>query len=227
MTKAIFLGTLLFIVLVLSNLIYLDIKVAQQSPSLSSEQTPASSSLPKEVPLTQTSLSSTPGCDIGCQTYVTAQIAAAKASILSDISSSSTKSIAALSSPNPAAASAPVNYYLGFGSDGASQSKDWVSVNGTQINFNSANYPGAKAFYFQANLRSDAPDRGAWARVINTSTGGGIPGSDITMGGSLTSVFKESAAMSLPSGTALLQIQIHSLNGNFAYVEGAKLRIAY
>lgn len=127
-------------------------------------------------------------------------------------------------SGNPTSNS-PKESFIYFGVNGSTQALDWFDLAGTDIMFNPANYPGAKGFYFQADLQSDAPDRRAYARIYNVTNGLGVPGSDINFAG-LNPTFEQSAAISLPAGNIQLRVQIHS-ELNLTTIYNPRIRIVY
>src|SRR5581483_2925535 len=50
----------------------------------------------------------------------------------------------------------PQEYFVYFGANGSTQSTAWTDMSGSDIKFNTASYPGAKTFYFEADLQTDA-----------------------------------------------------------------------
>lgn len=120
----------------------------------------------------------------------------------------------------------PKELFITIGGNGSTKSTDWTDVTGTDITFDTANYPGLKAVYFQATLQSDGPDLTAYARIYDTEKFIGVGGSDINLTG-LTATFKESSVLSLPSTKVKMRIQIHSLNGNDAIIQNPRLRLTF
>jgi len=229
--KFVFIGAVIFAVLVLTNLIYLDYRLNNLPTSII---TPSSTNLvlPKEVPASDSASLSSQGCDLVCQSvfqeYIDKQVSGAKSDILKIVNPTS-NSVISIPAPTPTIQPLtlqPSNYYVYFVISGATQATDWADASGTQILFDTSSYPGAKAFYFQGNIRSDAPDKGAWARIFDVNHGVGVVGSDITFTG-LESTLKESGPINLLPGNNVLRIQIHGLDGNFAYIDNAKIRISY
>lgn len=171
-------------------------------------------------------------CSGGCQALMDAKIAQLKKELLAVISKSPTPGSSVIL-PNPTSppsqnqtTSQPKEIYLYFGVNGSTQSMSWTDIAGTQINFNPSNYPGAKGFYFQANLQSDAPDRTVYARIYDATHTVGVQGSDIEYTG-LTSTLKESSSLTFLSGSISLKTQIKSLVGNLATVSNPRIKIVY
>lgn len=174
-------------------------------------------------------------CGPGCQAAINSKVDSLRAELLKTLSAQittqlqSTNPLTAGSSPAPitsATTSAPTVYYVTMGTGGSTQSTSFIELTGTQISFDTGNYPGAKGFYFQANLQSDAPDRTSYARVYDVTHGVSVSGSDINFTG-LTSTFKESTAMNLPSGKVTLDVQTKSFNGNLSSVQNPRIKIQY
>ena len=116
--------------------------------------------------------------------------------------------------------------YLNFGVNGSTISTNWTDLAGSDFIFDAANFPGAKAFYFEANLTSDATDRDTFARIFDVTHSVGVQGSDLKYRG-LTSTFIESGSLTFLSGKLTLRVQIHSLNGNLATIDNPRIRIVY
>lgn len=115
---------------------------------------------------------------------------------------------------------------VSFGGNGSTTSTSWTDMTTTDINFNPANYPGATGFYFQANLRADAPDKTTYARIYDATHFVGVIGSDISSLG-MSSNLVESGKLTFLSGPLRLRVQIHSLNGNAAFLDSARIRITF
>lgn len=212
----------------IANLLILDLKTFR--PSL-----PSSTFGLREVPATLPSgtITATPSANCGadCQAYINTKIANLKSELGSLSSRPSPSSGLVIQPPQNTppptpSTSSPGVIYVNFGNSGSTIATDFADVTGSQISFNKADYPGAKAFYFQANLRADAPDRTTYARVYDSNNSIPVVGSDINALG-LTSTFKESGTLNLSSGSLVLKVQLHSLNGNVAIVEGARLKVVY
>lgn len=116
--------------------------------------------------------------------------------------------------------------HVSFGGDGSTTSTSWTDMSTTDINFNPANYPGATGFYFQANLRADAPDKITYARIYDATHFVGVIGSDTSSLG-MSSNLVESGKLTFLSGSMRLRVQIHSLNGNSAFLDSARIRITF
>jgi len=115
--------------------------------------------------------------------------------------------------------------YVYFGTTGSTQSITWIDLAGSSIKFNIGNYPGAKAFYFQASLQTDAPDRIGYARVYDTTHSAPVGGSDINFTG-LTATFKQSSTMNLSSGDLDLKVQLQSTL-NLTTIYNPRIKIVY
>lgn len=129
------------------------------------------------------------------------------------------------STQTPTSNPSQVNYVY-FGVNGSTSSTSWADLPGSDIKFNTTNYPGAKAFYFQASLQSDAPDRTAYARVYDVGNAAGVVGSDIKYAGSLTATFKESSNLTFGSGDLTLRVQLHS-DLNMTTIYNPRIKIVY
>lgn len=120
---------------------------------------------------------------------------------------------------------APKEAFVYFGNSGSTQSTTWSDMSGSDIKFNINNYPRAKAFYFQADLQTDAPDRTGYARIYDITHSLGVAGSDIAFSG-LTANLKESASLNLAPGNLQLRIQLHS-DLNVTTIYNPRIKIVY
>lgn len=146
------------------------------------------------------------------------KIATLKKDLLSQISKQTTTKTTSTNSPK--------EVFINFGVNGSSTLTTWTDLAGSTITFDISSYPGVKAIYFQANLKSDAPDRTAYARIYDANHFVGVQDSEISHT-SLTSKLIESGPLTFLSGKLNLNVQMHSLNGNLATVENPRLRIVY
>lgn len=217
----------LFLILIL-NLAILDFKVM----TLPNQGSPAPTEIPLNLPSSAPIASVSSKCSSECQSYIDLKLISLKAELLKTLSNSNSPIIIPPQlQPSPvsvasSSAPAPKEIYIYFGANGSSQATSWADVPSSQIKFDTSNYPGAKAFYYDVNIQSDAPDRTAYSRIFDSTHGVGVVNSDVNYTG-LASTIKESSALSLSSGALTLNIQVHSLNGNFAIVNNPRIRITY
>jgi hypothetical protein len=109
---------------------------------------------------------------------------------------------------------------------GTTIESDWSTINGSEITFNKANYPGAKKIYFQANLSSDASDRKSYARLYDATHGIGIQGSEMsTTSTSLKQI--QSGEINPFSGDLTIRVQVKSLNGNLVTISNPRIVVIY
>jgi hypothetical protein len=235
MPNKVYLFAGVIILFLFGNILYLHQQIAlikDTLPTLTARELPAdlsSSSL-------DSSISASISCDKACQNLIDTKLARIKEDLAKSIAASAPRSTGITSITPPGALTTPsttvVNssqakeFFLYFGVSGSTQETDWIDVSGGQINFDISNYPGARAIYFIGNLKSDAPDRSAYARLLNVSSGSAITGSEISFTG-LSSTPTTSVAMDVPSGSLKLQVQIKSLNGNLATIENPRVRVIY
>lgn len=103
---------------------------------------------------------------------------------------------------------------------------DWYTIPGSEFTFNKANYPGAKSFYFQANLSTDSSDRYAYARLYDATHGIGITGSDINST-STTLAQAQSGQLNPFSGDLTVRLQVKGLNGNLVTIGNSRIIVTY
>lgn len=217
---------LLFIIAILglaviANLVFVDYQILKKGNAQKEPQTESS----KQVIQSQKSTSSA-SCLADCQAIIDTKLAQAKNDLLKTFQSptpqpKTTTQTTTTSQPQPK------EIYISLGGGGSTTSTDWTDVSGSNIDLDFSRYPGAKGFYFQANLKSDAPDRTSFARLYDVNNKVGIQGSEINYTG-LTSKLIESGPLTFHfTGKLTLIIQIHSLNGNLATVESPRIRVAY
>lgn len=194
----------------------------KEVPSTLESGTPISTASPSISP------PSSGSCNKECQAYIDSKVNQAKSEIVNSIQTQLNKNqpISLQTTTTNSSTNQPKEVYIPFGSGGSTQSTSWTDASGTEITFSPDNYPGAKSFYFQASLVSDAPDRQSYARVYDITNSNPVVGSEISFAG-LTSTFKESGAMNFQSGVAKLRVQIHGLNGNIATVQNPRIKVVY
>lgn len=115
---------------------------------------------------------------------------------------------------------------ISISSSGTTQSTSWTTIAGSGISFNKTKYKGAKKFYFQANLSSDASDLTAFARLFDATHGIGITGSEMTTKNtSLRQI--QSGELNPFSGDLDVRVQIKSLNGNLVTLSNPRIVVVY
>ncbi len=220
-----------FAVVILGNLVFLDYQIIQNPLSGVVQKAPLQSPIePTGYPVQMSPNPNLIGTDkIGanqsaecgsCQSLIDSRIAALK----SELSGTNKFSYQAI--PKPTSTPILQNQTIYFGANGSTQQMTWLDLYNTQIYFDPSAYTGAKDIYFVAELKSDAPDRAAFARIYDIGHGIGVQDSDISYAG-LTSTLIRSKNLVFYSGRLNLRIQIHSLNGNLADMENPRLEIVY
>ncbi len=109
--------------------------------------------------------------------------------------------------------------YLG---NGSSYDRDWVTIEGTKINLNPANYPNFVQAVFQASLKTMGGE--AQARLINVNTGGIFYQTEVSHNTS-TATWKSSSTFQLNSGPQEYAVQLRSSSGELVELTGARLII--
>lgn len=213
---ALFLGLAIF-----GNLIFLDYKILIQKAQEEHITRPAEV---KEAPPMGTQQPSTTS-SADPQALIDQKIENLRQELLKTLQTPTPKP-QAKTTPQPQAQPQPKEIYINFGNGGTTSATSWTDVSGAEITFDAANYPGVKAFYFQANLKSDAPDRATFARIFDATHSVGVQGSEMSFAG-LTSKLTESGSLTFLSSRLTLRVQIHSLNVNLATIEGPKIRIVF
>lgn len=212
---ALFLGLAIF-----GNLIFLDYKILSQKATQDYIIRPAEV---KVAPVTIATTSAESSTDF--QVLIDQKIRQLREELLKTLQTPTPKP-KAQTVAQAQAQPQPKEIYINFGNGGSTTATSWTDVSGAEITFDAANYPGVKAFYFQANLKSDAPDRQTFARIFDATHSVGVQGSDMSYAG-LTSKLTESGSLTFLSSRLTLRVQIHSLNVNLATIEGPKIRIVF
>lgn len=212
---------IILVIAVVANLAFVDYKLLKKSSTPQKVKTES----PQQDIQTRESTSSA-SCLSDCQAIIDAKLTQVRNDLLKTFQSptpqpKTTTQTTTTSQPQPK------EIYISLGGGGSTSSTDWTDVSGSNIDLDFSRYPGAKGFYFQANLKSDAPDRTSFARLYDVNNKVGIQGSEINYTG-LTSKLIESGPLTFHfTGKLTLIIQIHSLNGNLATVESPRIRVAY
>lgn len=238
--------SILFI-FILINLIFLNIKVLNQQGISAGKITQTISQQPRDTAqvtsskddlspelIAPTVSTVSADCSTACLTQLDKRIDTKinllrqeiNKQIVAAIPSSSVVQLPSTKSTSTTSTQSIKELIVNFGGDGSTTSTSWTDMSTTDINFNPANYPGAIGFYFQANLRADAPDKTTYARVYDATHFVGVIGSDISSLG-MTSNLVESGKLTFLSGPLRLRVQIHSLNGNSAFLDSARIRITF
>jgi hypothetical protein len=207
---------------VLANLVFLDYKIFTQKTEKTQEI-----SKPSETP---TSIfqeqQATPSSSTDIQAVIDSKIAQLREELLKTIQGQP-KTQTQTTTPTQISTQQPKEIFITLGAGGSTTATTWTDVSGTSIDLDKGRYPGATIFYFQANLKSDAPDRTSYARLYDVNNKVGIQGSEISYTG-LTSKVIESGQLTFHFGGKLtLVVQVHSLNGNLATADSPKIRVAY
>lgn len=217
-------------VLAVGNLILLNLKIFGNKINVPT--TPQAQKTDLSFLDSGTTVTSTPpaGCDKDCQKAIDLKIANLRIELIKNLNkpapTSAPATVQTLTQPAAAQSQPQVKeLFISFGGTGTTSLNNWTDVSGSDISFDASSYPGAK-FYFQANLKSDAPDRAVYARVFDVTNKLGVPGSDVNYTG-LSSSLKESGTMTFQSGRITLRVQIHSQIGNLTTVENPRIRIVY
>lgn len=207
---------------VVANLLFLNYKVFTQK----AEKQPQETSEPQEIPTTSVlEQESTPSGSLGIQALIDSKIAQLREELLKTIQGQ--PKTQTTTQQTQTTTSQPKEIFITLGAGGSTTATNWTDISGTTIDLDRGRYPGATAFYFQANLKSDAPDRITYARLYDVNNKVGIQGSEISYAG-LTSKVIESGLLTFHFGGKLtLVVQVHSLNGNLATVDSPKIRVAY
>lgn len=207
----------------IANLLYLDYQILFKKDNLISELV---QSTPKPVPNTLSDSSTSSACLTDCQNQIDLKINKLKDELVKLIPTSTPKQKDTNLNSTSSNTSSPKEIFIPLGIGGATTSMSWLDLTSSQITFDISNYPGAKAFYFSANLKSDASDRDSFARIYDATHFVGVQGSDISYRG-LTSMPAESGTLTFLSGKITLLVQIHSLNGNLATLDNPRIRVVY
>lgn len=186
------------------------------------------------LPLANNQTSNEQDCGQNCQQYIDSQINKLKEQLDEDQtlpkpSPSSSLIVLSVATPTPTTnlnnSSQPKEYYIYFGVNSSTIKTDWTDLAGSEIKFNTSNYPGAKKFVFQVNLLSDANDRDTFVRIFDSTHSVGVIGSEISYRG--LSVATKESDLTFLSGNLNLKVQIKSLNGNLATITNPRIKIVY
>lgn len=116
--------------------------------------------------------------------------------------------------------------YITLASSGSSSLGDWVTIPGTVITIDTADYPGYTSMQFEANIQVFQTGT-AYARISNKTEGTSVLSSEIsTTSTSYTNI--SSSKFSLPGGKKDYQLQIKSqITGYAASVQNARIKVNF
>lgn len=215
------LATVLGLVII-GNLIFVDYQILTKKET---QETPQAKELPQRTIQPLTIATPSTSCLADCQAAIEAKIAQLKEQLLKTLQTPTPKPQTKPTAQQQTQTQ-PKEIYINFGNGGTTTATSWTDISGTDMNFDAVNYGGAKAFYFQGNLKSDATDRQTYARIYDVTHSVGVQGAEMNYAG-LVSKLTESGSLTFLSGRLTLRVQIHSLNGNLATIENPKIRIVY
>lgn len=116
--------------------------------------------------------------------------------------------------------------YISLAGSGSSSVGDWVTISGTVVTIDTADYPGYTSMQFEANIQIFQQGT-AYARIGNKTDGTSVLSSEIsTASTSYTNM--TSSQFSLPGGKKDYQLQLKSLiTGYAASVQNARIKVNF
>jgi len=116
--------------------------------------------------------------------------------------------------------------YISLAASGSSSVGDWVTVSGTVVTIDTADYPGYTSMQFESNIQVFQIGT-AYARISNKTDGTSVLSSEIsTTSTSYTNL--TSSKFSLPGGKKDYQLQLKSqITGYAASVQNARIKVNF
>jgi hypothetical protein len=162
-------------------------------------------------------------CDQSCRQSLEDSVQKLQA----DISRLSTRSAVAVVNSSvsivPKAKTRQVSY-LPLPGSGSTLKNDWDTLSGTDFYFDTKDYPGLVAIYFEANVRLFNANGTAFFRLYDSTHGIGVQGSDINTK-SQTGDAVTSGQLSFWTGKNLIKVQAKSLTADTAIFTSGRLKI--
>lgn len=152
--------------------------------------------------------SSSESCSLACEELIDQKIAAA-------LSSSSTTSTAALQTN-----------YIPLGSGGSTTETYWVTLEGSEFNFDISSYPSKAKVYWEGNLKSFSANSRCFARIYDKTHYREVDYSQQSTD-QLGYQTLTSQSLSIWLGNNDYEIQIKSLNGIECYLSSPNLIVKY
>lgn len=114
--------------------------------------------------------------------------------------------------------------YVPVPGSGTGAGNSWVDIPGTDFYLNPSDYPGLKEAYFEANFKLLNGNGTAFIRLIDTTVGIEVWGSEVTSHNqNFTTVV--SSKLTLRPGNHLYQVQAKSLTADTAVYNSGRLKL--
>jgi hypothetical protein len=219
--KGFLITAIVFLVLILSNLIVLDLNLIKQEKATANLNT-SSDNQAEIIPTPSISSSSqTTGsaqCDFDCQQIINQKISQAIATLSANQSTSqSTKT-------NTQKSSQPQVVYIPLGGGGSSSSRDWADIGNAEVYLDLKDYPTLTEARFEGFLGVKNGNGKSFARLYDVTHSIGVQGSEIeSTSEKFTMVI--SGTLSLWQGKNLYRVQVKSLNGYDANFDSGRIKL--
>lgn len=122
--------------------------------------------------------------------------------------------------------SKPSPVYIPLGWVASSTAMDWTTISSQSVTIDTNNYPGMTSAQFEARIMNYQGNGTAFARLINTTDGTAILGSQVSASGTDYS-WVTSSGFSLASGQKTYAVQLKTNTGYAAQIADAHIKINY
>lgn len=114
--------------------------------------------------------------------------------------------------------------YIPIPGNGSQLSYDWYTLTTTDFYFDTNDFPGLKAIYFEANIRLLNGNGTAFVRLFDTTHNFIIQNSQIQTNNQ-TSTAVVSKSLTFHSGQSLVKVQLKSLTADTAIFDSGRLKV--
>lgn len=136
----------------------------------------------------------------------------------------------AVPTTKPAAAVAPTRTklrsvaYVTIPGSGSSSKNDWETLSGTEFYFDKSDYPGLVEVYFEANMKLFNGNGVAYVRLLDSTNGVAVQGSDVQTNSQLNAVVF-SGKVNFWAGKNLIKVQAKNLTADTAVYNWGRLKV--
>jgi hypothetical protein len=220
--KTFLIATVVFLALVLSNLVVLDLNLIKQKKenlSLNSLPIEQAEVLPTpSISLSSEATSNSSQCDLNCQQMIDQKISQAIATL------SANKTTSQQTKTTVQKISLPQVIYIPLGGSGSSSSRDWADVGNAEVYFDLNDYPSLVEARFEGFISVKNGNGKTFARLYDATHSIGVQGSEIEVT-SESFTMAISGPLSLWQGKNLYRVQIKSLNGYDANFDSGRIKL--
>lgn len=219
--KTFLIATIVFLTLILSNLIVLDLNLLKQkkaSAGLNSLPIGEAEVLPTPSISSPSETTNSSQCDLSCQQMIDQKISQAIATL------SGNKTTSQQVKPVTSKTSQPQVIYIPLGGSGSSASRDWADIGNAEVYFDLNDYPSLVEARFEGFISVKNGNGKTFARLYDATHSIGVQGSEVeSTSENFTMVI--SGPLSLWQGKNLYRVQVKSLNGYDANFDSGRIKL--